>query len=138
MDPASGDTSFTSKHPERSSSSSASPLHGASGERFVRRRQPEKFSVCRRGHLPAPSAESVSTPANRDSGKAISEMKVVRQFAKKAISRRQSEVTGGVVAASYVRHGWRILGINARLTHTTTALEDWRLQHTDAVRYVVL
>jgi len=39
-----------------------------------------------------------------------------------------AKVTGGVVAASYVRHGWRILGINARLTHTTTALEDWQHQ----------
>lgn len=39
-----------------------------------------------------------------------------------------AKVTGGVVAASYVRRGWRILGINARLTHTTTALEDWQHQ----------
>ena len=39
-----------------------------------------------------------------------------------------AKVTGGVVAASYVRHGWRILGINARLTHTATALEDWQHQ----------
>ena len=39
-----------------------------------------------------------------------------------------AKVTGGVFAASYVRHGWRILGINARLTHTTTALEDWQHQ----------
>ena len=39
-----------------------------------------------------------------------------------------AKVTGGVVAASYVRRGWRILGINARLTHTSTALEDWQHQ----------
>jgi hypothetical protein len=39
-----------------------------------------------------------------------------------------AKVTGGFVAASYVRRGWRILGINARLTHTTTALEDWQHQ----------
>jgi len=39
-----------------------------------------------------------------------------------------AKVTGAVVAASYVRRGWRILGINARITHTTTALEDWQHQ----------
>lgn len=39
-----------------------------------------------------------------------------------------AKVTGGIVAASYVRRGWRVLGINARLTHTTTALEDWQHQ----------
>lgn len=39
-----------------------------------------------------------------------------------------AKVTGAVIAASYVRRGWRILGINARITHTTTALEDWQHQ----------
>ena len=39
-----------------------------------------------------------------------------------------SKVTSGVLVASILRRGWRLLGMNARLTHSTTALEDWQHQ----------